>query len=172
MENLNLFLLPTEEVALLPIENKRLLTADKSDLSLMASLIIEGVDDGNSDPLDTLIMAKKGIYVFEGIAEAMKNKVPTPEKGYTKYNCVVTERNTGVSYSYDTCNDPIWTDLNRRQLDIKEKIKTREAWLKTFTKPTPVDDQIDEESGEVIMEARIINPPVKIGGTSTIISIK
>jgi len=171
MENLNLFLLPKEETALLPIENKRLLTADKSDLSQMASLILEGVDDGNADPLDTLIMAKKGMYVFESIAEALKNKVPTPEKGYSKYNCEVSERTTGVSYSFDTCNDPIWLELNSQFVQAKERLKAREKWLKTFTKPTEVEDQADED-GEVIMEARTINPPVKMGGTSTIISIK
>jgi hypothetical protein len=171
MENLNLFLQPKEEVALLPIENKRLLTANKSDLSLMASRIVEGVDDGNADPLDTLIMAKKGLYVFESIADALKNKVATPEKGYTKYNCEISERTTGVSYAFDTCNDPIWLELNSQFVEAKEKLKAREKWLKTFTKPTQVEDQGNED-GEVIMEARTINPPVKMGGTSTIISIK
>jgi hypothetical protein len=170
-QGLNLFLQPKEDVALLPIEDKRLLTADKSDLSEMASLIIEGVDDGKADPLDTLIMAKKGLYVFEAIAEAMKNKVPNPGKGYAKHNCEVSERATGVSYSFDTCNDPIWLELNTEFISVKAKLKDREKWLKTFTKPTEVEDQANED-GEVIMEARTINPPVKMAGISTIISIK
>lgn len=172
MENLNLFLQPKAAVALLPIEDKRLLTEDKSGLSMMVSMIMEGVDDGFADPLDTLIMAKKGEYVFKSIIEALKGKVPTPEKEATKHHCNISERTSGVSYSFDTCNDPIWVDLNMQEVELKEKIKAREAWLKSFTKPTAVEDQIDEESGELLMEARTINPPVKLAGTSIIISIK
>lgn len=172
MENLNLFLQPKSDTLLIPMENKRLLTSDKSDLSEMASLIVEAVDDGEADALDTLIMAKKGEYVFKSISEALKGKIPTPEKNYIRYNCAVTERTTGVSYSFESCNDPVWNELNMQLVELKEKQKSRESWLKTFTKPTAVEDQVDEESGEVIMEARTILPPVKIGGQSTVISIK
>lgn len=172
MKDLNLFLQPKSEVAVLPIENKKLLTADKSDLSSMASLIVESVDDGYADALDILIMAKKGEYVFKSIADAMKGKVPTPEKDYMKHSCAITERTTGVNYSFDACNDDVWADLNCQMVELKEKLKERESWLKTFTKATAIDDQIDEETGELIMSARTINPPVKIGGTSTVISIK
>jgi hypothetical protein len=170
---LNLFLQPKEEVALLPVENKKLLTANKSDLSLMASLIVEGVDDGNADPLDTLILAKKGAYVFTSIVEGLKGKVQAPEsKDYSKHFCEIASRMTGVSYSYDKCNDPVWTSLAGDLAVLQEKIKAREAWLKSFSKPTQVNEQVDEDSGEVIMEARKIYPPAKMGSESIIINIK
>lgn len=172
MKDLNLFLQPKEEVAVLPIENKTLLTSTKSDLSYMASLIVEAVDDGYADALDTLIMAKKGMYVFKSIEDSLKGKVVVPEKNHERYSCTVSERQTGVKNYFDGCNDDVWTSLSLELAILEERIKEREAWLKTFTKPTQIEDQVDEESGELIMSARIINPPVKTGGMSVIIGIK
>lgn len=172
-DNLNLFLQPRTEVAVLPIENKSILTSDRSDLSLMASRIIESVDDGIADPLDTYIMAKKGAYVFDGIIEGLKNKVQVPEgKNYSKHHCVIREQTTGVKYYFDECNDPVWTELATQLQALSLQLKEREKWLKTFTKPTEIEAEVDEETGEEIAPARKINPPVKVGGQSVIVSIK
>lgn len=172
MENLNLFLLPKTETAVLPIENKTLLSAEKSDLSVMASRILEGVDDGWADPIDTLIMAKKGVYVFEGIVEGLKGKITLPEgSNYSKHSCAMREQMTGVRYYFDECNDPVWNDLNEQLIRLQFEIKEREKWLKSFTKPTEVEAEANED-GEEIAPARVINPPVKSGGMSVIVSIK
>ncbi|RZK77500.1 MAG: hypothetical protein EOO85_08715 [Pedobacter sp.] len=170
---LNLFLQPKTKVAVLPIENKTLLTADRSDLSVMASRIIEGVDDGFADALDVLLMAKKGAYVFDGIIEGLKGKVQIPEgKNYSKHHCAIREQQTGVKYYFDECGDHVWTELNQQMQALSFQIKEREKWLKSFTKPTEVEQQVDEESGEVLVYAGKINPPVKTGGQSIIVSIK
>lgn len=172
-ENLNLFLQPYEETSIIPIENKTLLSVNRADLSEMASQIVESVDDGVADALDTIIIAKKGLYVFESIIEAMKGKARLPEGNkYQKHHCDIREQATGVRYYFEGCNDPVWTGLNMQMIDIKERLSKREAKLKTFTKPTQVEDEVDEDSGEIIMEARIINPPVKTGGQSLIFTIK
>ena len=171
--NLNLFLQPKTEVAVLPIENKSLLTSDRSDLSLMASRIIESVDDGYADALDTLLMAKKGAYVFDGIIEALKGKVQIPEgKNYSKHHCAIREQTTGVRYSFESCGDPVWDALNEQSNNLAIQLKEREKWLKSFTKPTEVEEVVDEESGEVLIHAGLINPPVKTGGQSIIVTIK
>jgi hypothetical protein len=171
-ENLNLFLQPRTEVAVLPIENKSILTSDRSDLSLMASRIIESVDDGFADALDTYIMAKKGSYVFDGIVEGLKGKVQIPEgKNYEKYHCAIREQQTGVKYYFEGCNDPVWAELSNQLAAIKFQLKDRETWLKSFTKPTQVEAEANED-GEEIAPARVINPPVKSGGISAIVTIK
>lgn len=172
-EKLNLFLQPKAEIAVLPIENKSILTSDRSDLSIMASRIIESVDDGYADALDTYIMAKKGAYVFDGIIEGLKNKVQLPEgKNYSKYHCAMREQTTGVRYYFDECGDPVWTALNEQAQALAFQLKEREKWLKSFTKPTEVEEEVDEESGEVLVYAGEINPPVKTGGQSIIVTIK
>ncbi|WP_114937532.1 hypothetical protein [Mucilaginibacter endophyticus] len=173
MENLNLFLQPVEQTALVAIEDKSLLTVDKSELSEIASKIVEAVDDGNADALNTLIMAKKGAYVFDAVIEAMKGKARLPEgKNYQKHNCDIREQMTGVRYDFNVCNDAVWNSLNMQMLAIKEQIAAREQKLKTFTTPTEVEDEIDQDTGEVIMTARVINPPVKTGSQSLIFTLK
>lgn len=170
-ESLNLFLQPKSEVATVPIENQRLLTATKSDLCEMASIIMEAADDGIADPLDTLIIAKKGEYVFKSIVEGMKGKCSLPEKGYERHNVAMSERATGVQWHYDTCNDPEWNKLNEQKIAIVEGMKQRETYLKGLGKPLMVEASVNEETGEEIA-AHTIYPAVRVAGESLILSIK
>ncbi len=169
-EELNLFLQPREEVSVLPVENQSMLQATKADLSGMVSDVVEGVDDGNSDALDTYILAKKGFYVFEGIVEAMKGKVTLPQaKGYSKHSCEFREQATGVSYSFDRCNDPVWEKLSAESSALKIKLKEREDFLKGLKGGTDVE-VVDEETGEA--ETYTMYPPVKMAGQSVVLTIK
>lgn len=168
---LNLFLQPVEETSVYPIENKSLLNFCKGDLSEMASQIIESVTDGNADALDVLIMAKKGVYAFESIVDGVKDFASIQEKNYSKYDVAIREQNTGVRYYFDGCNDPEWTQLNMMMIDIKEKMKAREEYLKTLDKPIDIESFTDENTGEVI-DAHKLYPPVKSGSTSLILTIK
>jgi hypothetical protein len=173
MENLNLFLQPAQQTELVPIEDKSLLTANKAELSEIASKILEAVDDGIADPLNTTIMAKKGAYIFDAVIEGMKGKAKLPEgKNYQKHSCDIREQATGVRYYFEGCNDSVWDALNMQILVLQEKKADREKRLKTITKPVEVEDEFDEETGEVIMSARTLNPPVKIGGQSLIFTLK
>jgi hypothetical protein len=169
--DLNLFLQPKSEVAIVPIEGQRLLTATKSDLSEMASIIMEAADDGMADPLDTLIIAKKGLYVFESIVEGMKGKCKLPEKGYERHNVAMSERATGVQWHYDTCNDPEWNELNAQKISIDARLKIREAYLKGLKGETQIEASANEETGEAI-EAHTIFPAVRVAGESLILSLK
>lgn len=168
-ENLNLFLQPKEETSIIPLENKNLLTADRSELSYMASLMIEAVDDGLADPLDTLIIAKKGKYVFDAIVDGMKGKAKIDDKNYTKHNVNIRQQETGVKYFYDGCNDPIWKELNMQAIEIAEQMKQRQEWLKTLKGETK--EYVDEE-GEVFNFNPPIYPPAKMGTPSLICTIK
>ncbi|MDB5288575.1 MAG: hypothetical protein JWR05_3524 [Mucilaginibacter sp.] len=172
-KKLNLFLQPVEETSVYPIESKTLLTTEKSDLSEIASQIVEAVDDGFADPLDTYIMAKKGSYVFDSIVEAMKGKAKIPEgKNYAKHGCEIREGATGVRYYFESCNDPIWNELNMQMVALKEKLSEREKWLKGFTKTTEVEEIADTDTGEIIQDKRTIHAPVKMGGQSLILTLK
>lgn len=170
---LNLFLQPKKEVAVLPVEDISLLTATKEDLSLMVSKIMEGIDDGLTDPLDLLILVKKGLFVFEALNESLKGKVSPPEeKDFKKHNATVKVQLMGVRYSYDQCNDSVWNDLNEKMKDISEKMKARQLKLKSLSKSEEVPDEVDEETGELIMESRTLYPPVKTGTETIVLGIK
>jgi len=170
MENLNLFLQPIDETFVLPIDNKTLLTAEKADLSEMASLILESVDDGLADPLDVLIMAKKGKYVFDAIVDGMKGKAHIEDKNYTKHNVVIRTQDTGVRYYFEDCQDEKWNDYNIQILALKEKQKSREDFLKSLKGETK--SFVDEETGEVETFENPIYPPARIGTPSLICTIK
>lgn len=170
LENQNLFLQPREEVAVLPLENKSMLTSDKSDLTVMVSRVIEGATDGSQDPLDAFILAKKGAYVFNSIVEGLKDTVKLPQpKGYEMHNADLSERTTGVTYSYDRCNDPVWAKLSSEAQIINQKLKERETFLKELKSATDCD-VVNEDTGEV--ETFTIYPAMKLTGTSIIVTLK
>lgn len=169
-KKLNLFLQPVKNTAKFPIEKKSLLTASKADLSEVASQIVESVDDGFSDPLDTYIFAKKGAYVFDAICEAMKGKAELPEgKNYAKHGVNIREQDTGVKYYYDGCNDPVWNELKREMLALKEEMKKRETWLKGLKGPTT--EILDEETGEQIVFESPVYPAARMAGRSLIFKL-
>lgn len=172
-ESLNLFLQPKKDVAVLPVENISLLSATKEDLSLMASKIMEGVDDGIADPLDLLILVKKGLFVLEAINENLKGKVTPPEeKDFKKHNVTVKVQLMGVRYGYEQCNDSVWDELNAMKSELSEKMKARELKLKSLSKSEVVPDEIDESTGELVMGSRTLFPPVKKGTETIVLGIK
>ena len=171
MEELNLFLQPKSEVAVLPIENKNLLTADRSELAVMASRVVESVDDGNADALDVFIMAKKGQKVFEAILDGLKGKV-TLQGETSKYNCDLREQATGVKYAYNGCADPEWNDLEEQLSSIQLRMKAREAFLKGLKGAKEIDEVIDENTGEVMYPSATVYPPAKTSGLSVIVTVK
>lgn len=170
MEKLNLFLQPAQETYIVPVESVTILNADKSELSEMASIILESVDDGNADPLDVLIIAKKGKYVFDALVEGMKGKVNIEDKNLTKHNVVVRKQDTGVRYFYDGCNDAKLSEINNQILALQEKQKQREEFLKSLKGETK--EYINEETGEVEIFENPIYPPSRIGTPSLICTIK
>lgn len=170
MEKLNLFLQPTQDTYVVPLESVTLLNADKSELSEMASIILESVDDGNADPLDVLIIAKKGKYVFDALVEGMKGKVYLEDKNFTKHNVAIRKQDTGVRYFYDGCNDEKWSEINNQILALQEKQKQREEFLKSLKGETK--EFVNEETGEVEVFENPVYPPSRIGTPSLICTIK
>lgn len=170
-KSLNLFLQPVDETSVIAVENKSIINFTKDELSEIASQIVEGVDDGTADPLDTLIIAKKLLYVAESVVEMMRGKAIIPaEKDYTKHNVKIREQMTGTRYFYDGCNDPYWNNINSQMTGLKEEIKTRETWLKSLSKP--VTEKLDEETGETESFDYPVYPAAKVGSLSLVLTLK
>jgi len=168
--NLNLFLLPKEETSLIPLENKTILHADRGELSEMASMMIEAVDDGFADPLDTLIIAKKGMYVFENIVKGMKGKAYIDGGKLSKHNVDIRTQDVGVKYHFDGCGDMVWNELNQQIAELTAKQKEREAFLKSLKGETKY--HLDEETGEEQTFETPIYPPARVGASSLVLTIK
>lgn len=167
---LNLFLLPKDDTSVIPLENKTILHADKSELSEMASMMIEAVDDGLADPLDTLIIAKKGMYVFDSIVKGMKGKTFIDGGSLSKHNVNIRTQDVGVRYDFTGCGDTVWNELDQEIAELKEKQKVREDFLKGLKGETR--QWVDEESGEVETFDPPIYPAARTGASSLVLTIK
>lgn len=156
-----------------PVKNKTLLTSTKAELSDIASKIVESADDGYTDPLEVMIQAKKGFYVFDSIIKAMAGKASIPEgKTYETHSCLISQRATGVKYYYDGCNDPEWNALSAQLNDVKERMETREAYLKSLKGPVKIEELVCEDTGEILKDAITVFPAAKIGGESLVFNLK
>ena len=106
----------------------------KTDISKLASEIInESFDRGNVLELvekiaatEELIKQIKGDVAFKNYA------LEKIENGYTSESGTRIEQcEAGTKYHFEKCNDPVLRNLYTRREVIDDKIKEREAFLKT-----------------------------------------
>lgn len=143
----------------LTITSAKFLDLDKSAIKDLAMSVVDEYQDGFKSPAEGLLLSKKleelAIQIKENLKDpaASELKLGKGEKANV-HGAVVTEQMTGVKYSFKDCADPIWNELN-------EKIKNREAFLKTIKGSK---QELIEETGEVVE----IFEPVKSGSMSLI----
>jgi len=98
--------------------------------------------------------------ICEEIAlNADNRKDYTTSKG-TKFSLA----ETGTSYDYSVCNDPLYNSLVGKLEALKKEVKDRETFLKTI-KGFMIVSIPDPESGE-LLENITINAPVKTSTSS------
>lgn len=68
-------------------------------------------------------------------------------------------------FDFSTCGDPIWNQINREFISLKEKKDERESYLKGLKKSVVFENLLDPYTGEVHENVEIL-PPVK-SSTST-----
>ena len=135
------------------------MTSRKSDRQDLAMSIIAEVQDGDLDPMHALIYATKGEELFKSIVDNLRPIVASKgvqKGGITMYEAEITERKNPDKYDFSSSNDHEWNTLNATLLEVKEKMKEREALLKALKTDMATED------GEVI------NPPQKTFGAQNI----
>lgn len=157
MENTNKFELE--------VSTSTLLDLNKSYISNVLEQTKQNLNDGNVDALRLFITAKKGQELFSQLEKTVRpyaEQETRISKGevYKKFGCDITERMTGVSYDFTSCDDQIWNELNSQIESLTEKKKEREKFLKTITKPI-----FDENGIE-------IKPPIQKGRLGLNVLIK
>lgn len=144
------------------IKQKTFLDLDTAGIKDFAMDLVDKFTDGFNSPTEGLIFAKK----LAEAAELIKENLQAPAisemrlgKGekYIGHNVTINEQMVGVRYSFKECGDPVWNELN-------EKIKNREAFLKTIKGSK---EELIEETGEVVT----IYEPVKSGKLSPVVKI-
>lgn len=133
--------------------------------------VIARIKSGEVNPLTIHIQAKcleetiKGLlgnqeykdYVLE---EAQKHG----GKSFEVHNAQVTIKETGLTYNYEQCNDPVHAELKLEFLNIKEGLDERESFLK----------KIPAKGIEIRFNDELVTiyPPSKSSTTSTVVSLK
>lgn len=154
----------------LQLSDEKLLNLSKEYIGKVVTTLKNRVLDGQLDEIETFIAAKKGLEFFSQVEKQLR---PIAEdkirlaKGevYKKYGTEISQAETGVSYSFEECNDPQWNRLKAAADEASTELKNREKTLKTFTKPV---DVLDPETGEVTT----VNPPIRSGKMGIKLSIK
>ena len=122
----------------------------KIDLYAKVGIIKRQVEDGFLTGLDALIYAKK---ISEFAKELDKVVRPIAESeadiqkgGITIHSVAISQKESGVSYDYQACGDPVWNQLEKESETLKSAIKEREAFLKTIKGSVTL---IDEDTSEI-----------------------
>jgi len=133
-----------------------------------ANRVIEIVNEGEICPLKVATALKAMELAIktikEGISEAVENEaakesVNTFERNGHSYNVRNSSR-----YDYSDCNDPVMLRLSKREVEISEERKDREAFLKTIKSSMTI---VDDETGEMAE----VYPPVKLSKTIVAITL-
>lgn len=140
----------------LSLELSGLIKLNKEEIAQGVDLIKQRVEDGLIDPLDALIIAKKGKESYDQIEKAIR---PLAEekiygKDYARHGVLVEEANIGARWDYKPCQDPLLESLELR-------VKERQKFLQTVKKPTKIDF-VDEVTGDVTEHE--IYPAIKSHG--------
>lgn len=125
----------------------------KSEMKRFSDSMINDVLDGNVDPIQSVIQAR---YIYDAVGGFLKDKQvnETVVREIEKYgrDCILHGvqlqlRNTGVKYSFDGCNDPVYNELKRQLDELSAKIKAREEFLKHV--PEDGLEVADPDTGEM-----------------------
>lgn len=141
--------------------------ANKDGRENIALGVINQIKEGNIDPIDVLLNARKWKDVFELLEknEVFRDLARTELAKYGGSNVEIggnkiTEGEVGVKYHYENTGDPIYAERLAAYKKAEAELKEREGFLKKVSK---VGEQIvDPSTGEVVT----IYPPYKTSTTT------
>lgn len=137
----------------------------KQAIEVLSNNIIESVRDGSVNTIEAAVKLKFIVDALTvaktGILSEVRDELNKYTKGekVTAFGAELTAKETGTKYDYSNCNDSEWNELNQQLNEIKEKMKPREAFLKSLQKKTIITI---EETGETFE----VFPPLKTSTSS------
>jgi hypothetical protein len=135
--------------------------------------VVESLDSGNSDALNTHFQVKCMESIIKDLNENTRYKSSVlaavesyGQKSFEYRNSKVEVKEVGVKYDFSKCEDPILVELYRRQEELKVAVKARETLLKAVSEKGMI--LTEAESGETFT----VYPPAKSSTTSVAITLK
>ena len=132
--------------------------------------LLKDLDNGYITPLQLATQLKYFEDVITNVKEELRQRVVAEQSKYGKERMTFKGaafdiKEAGIKYDYSHCDDPIWNDLKKLLDALNDKMKGREAFLKTLKERLTY---VDESTGEIIT----IYPPQKKSTTTYSITWK
>lgn len=156
------------------MDNTIQLLTDPRTVSEYARQAVAAITGGEVDPLTAYVNINKIKKVVEEVGkdpEVTRTIVDyigqrgDAREGLTVGDCKAQVCEAGVTYDFSECGDPQLADLYAEADAIKERIKTRENFLKSIDGHATV---VDENTGEVVT----IHPPARSSKTTVKLTFK
>lgn len=149
---------------------KKLLNVDRKTIISTAMSVVNAIQDGEFDLVDTFIEIKKGVLFFETLEENTKAIVYGKSlvgKGEVlkRHSVEIEQSELGVKWDYSGCNDVILDRLTIAFTEAKKAMEDRQNYLKIIT---TITEQVDMETGETYK----VNPPVRTSTNGYKFSVK
>ena len=132
---------------------------NKTNLDHATRRFVQMIEDGDVNPLDTIVKMHAVGKLVEGVTKniMVKDAVKAELERYgtknVKYNGVTFQlKAVSTKYDYSTCNDPIWQRLKNNADIAAAALKEREEFLKMI--PLEGFTQVDPLTGEVVQTIR------------------
>lgn len=136
----------------------------KDSIKEQSLALLNDLDEGHIAPLQLAAQLKFVEDIITNVKEELRQRVIKEQSKYGKermtyHGAEFDIREAGVKYDYSHCNDTIWDDLKQQLNDLNDKMKEREAFLKTLKERLTY---VDESTGEIVT----IYPPQKKSTTT------
>jgi hypothetical protein len=132
--------------------------------------LVQSVKDGNTNPLELLVMLRSLEAVSEMVREDIEENIlkeadKYSEKVIQQYGARIEKKDVGVKYAYASSQDVQWEQLDSQIAGLSLRKRQREEFLRTLKEPLTV---VDEETGEVTK----IHPPHRTSKTGVAVYLK
>lgn len=142
-----------------PMSALRIMPSTAEQVGRFAKGIIESVQNGDSNPLEVLVLLRALEAVSETVRDSIRQNVLNAANRYSErsielFGARIEKAEVGVSYDYTTSSDPVWERFKVEEQTAAARRKERETFLRSLKEPLTV---VDETTGEVSQ----IRPPIK-----------
>lgn len=150
--------------------NLSLFETTKSERQTFAQSVIEGLMEGNFDPLKVHLQVKcmedliKQITSNDVYKDLLVTEASKYGKSFEHYNSKFEIKEMGVKYDFENCGDPVLQSLEQQLELIQNEVKERQKFLRT----------IPESGMEILVDDELIKvyPPTKTSTTTVTINLK
>lgn len=141
----------------------RIMPSTATEVAKFAHQIIKSVQNGDTNPLEVLVMLKALELLSKEVIEEIESNIVTAAEKYSEkefeiFGAKVVKAENGTKYNYLGTGDIEYERLHAESETSNRKLKAREEFLRALKEPLTA---VVEETGEVYK----INPPFKTSKT-------